>query len=372
MLTRLDDYLIHQTPEPLAHPATSDRNAYDRYFFNGYSPDGEIFFAAALGLYPNRRVTDASFSVVRGGRQYALHASRLAPFERTETRVGPISVEVIEPMRNLRLRVGPNEFGLEAELEFQARSAAIEEPRFVHRVAGHVALDYTRLTQFGHWSGSLSVDGEQLSIEPARVVGCRDRSWGIRPVGEREAGAPGPLPQFFWLWAPITFDDSYAHFAANEDAAGKPWHASGCLVPALEGKASDSYTDDSDVERMAAVEHRVKWRPGSRRAESAEIRLTPHDGSTKLIELEPILTFQMLGLGYLHPEWGHGMWKGEEAIAFESWILDELDPLDPRYLHVQQLCRARMEGRTGVGVLEQLVIGAHAPSGFKGLLDGAS
>ena len=43
MLTRFDDYAIHQTPEPVAHPASSDRNVYDRYWFNGYTDDGEFF-----------------------------------------------------------------------------------------------------------------------------------------------------------------------------------------------------------------------------------------------------------------------------------------------------------------------------------------
>ena len=37
MLTRFDDYPVHQTPEPVAHPSTGDRNFYDRYFFNGYA-----------------------------------------------------------------------------------------------------------------------------------------------------------------------------------------------------------------------------------------------------------------------------------------------------------------------------------------------
>jgi hypothetical protein len=85
-----------------------------------------------------------------------------------------------------------------------------------------------------------------------------------------------------------------------------------------------------------------------------------------------LLTFQMLGLGYLHPTWGHGLWKGEEAVEVESWRLDECAPMDPRYLHVQQLCRARLDGKEGVGVLEILVIGAHAPSGFQSLLDPAT
>jgi hypothetical protein len=358
MLTRFDDYPIHQTPEPVAHPGSSDRNFYDRYFFNGYTADGALFFGVALGLYPNRRVMDAAFSVVQDGRQQVVRASRLAPLERGETRVGPIAVAVVEPLHALRVRVEPNRFGLEADLLFVARTAAIEEPRFVRSIDGRVFMDVTRLTQFGTWEGTIG----STAIDPDRTLGCRDRSWGVRPVGEPESGAPGPPPQFFWLWAPIHFDDVCTHFAVTEDAEGRPWHASGSLSRVGEG---------APVEAMAAVGHRVRWQAGTRRAEGAELTLTPHGGAPHVVSLEPILTFQMLGLGYLHPEWGHGMWKGPEAITGETWTLADLDPMDPRHLHVQQLCRARMEGREGLGVLEQLVIGPHAPSGFRSILDPA-
>ena len=43
MLTQGDDFPLHQTPEPIAYSGT-DRNFYDRYFFNGYTPDGAVFF----------------------------------------------------------------------------------------------------------------------------------------------------------------------------------------------------------------------------------------------------------------------------------------------------------------------------------------
>ncbi len=43
MLSKADDYPVHQLPEPIATAGT-DRNFYDRYFFNGYSKDGETFF----------------------------------------------------------------------------------------------------------------------------------------------------------------------------------------------------------------------------------------------------------------------------------------------------------------------------------------
>lgn len=371
MLTRFDEHLIHQTPEPVAHPASGDPNVYDRYFFNGYTPDGELFFGAALGLYPNRRVMDAAFSVVHHGRQLTVRASRLAPQERGDTAVGPITVAVEDPMRVLRLHIGENEFGLTGDLRFRARTPAIEEPRFTHRVDGRVFLDYTRYTQFGLWEGWLAVDGERIELGGRTVFGTRDRSWGIRPVGERGTGAPGPPPQFFWLWAPLHFDDVCTHFAVNEDATGRPWHASGCVAPVFQANPPPSLADDPPVEPMARVAHTIQWQSGTRRAASAELTLTPYDGAPHTIALEPILTFQMLGLGYLHPEWGHGMWKGEAVVSGESWTLADLDPLAPFHVHVQQLCRARMGEREGVGLLEQLVIGPHAPSGFSGLMDPA-
>src|SRR5689334_24809977 len=141
MLTEFDDYLVHQTAEPIASPATGDRNFYDRHFFNGFTHDGDLYFGLALGLYPNRRVMDAAFTVIRDGRQHSVRASRLAPTERRETRVGPIAVEVVEPLRQLRIRVDRNDFGIEGDLVFHARAVAIEEPRFTWRVENRLLMD---------------------------------------------------------------------------------------------------------------------------------------------------------------------------------------------------------------------------------------
>jgi hypothetical protein len=373
MLNRLDDYPVHQTAEPLAHPATGDRNAYDRYFFNGYTREGDLFFAVALGVYPNRRVMDAAVSVVRGGEQISLHASRLSPAERTETRVGPIELEVLDPMRSQRLRIAPNETGLSGELRFDARTSAVEEPRFTMRAGTRIVMDSTRFAQFGTWSGQLVVDDREIELRPTEVLGCRDRSWGVRGVGERDTGGapPDAPPQFFWLWAPLNFDDGCTHLGINEHGDGRKWHQNGRVIPLLEGPDA-SLTDESGVERMASVDHEIKWAKGTRRAASARLWLRPEQGEPRAIELEPILNFQMVGIGYGHPEWGHGVWKGELATGGERTRLADLDPLDPRHLHVQALCRARMGARRGIGVLEQLVIGPHAPSGFRSFLDGAS
>ena len=226
-------------------------------------------------------------------------------------------------------------------------------------------MDSTRLTQFGTWTGGLTVDGATIALDPAQVLGVRDRSWGIRIVGEPEGGAPGMLPQFYWLWAPINFDDVCVHFDVNEDGDGRRWHANGNLARV------GAFGDDA-IEYTKTVAQRITWRTGTRRAARAAIELVPHGKPPVVIDLDPILTFQMRGLGYLDPEWGHGLWKGALAVGGDVWTLADLDPLDPRHLHVQQLCRARMDGREGIGVLEQLVLGPHAPSGFRSIIDGAA
>ena len=374
MLTPFDDYPIHQTSEPIAHTLQGSSNAYDRYFFNGYSRDGSLFFAVALGLYPNRKVMDAAFAVVRGGEEISVIASRRAPLDPTETTVGPITVHVEEPLRRLRVTVADNESGLGADLVFGARSPVIEEPRFTMYDEATPVFDHTRLTQWGGWSGTLTVDGEVLTITPTEFLGCRDRSWGVRPVGPQVPGPGGFGSQFFWLWAPINFDDVCVHFDVNEHGDGRQWHSEGLLVPVLDAPSAAVYGPDVKIETMASVGHDVEWTPGTRRSTRATIHLHPQSGDRISVDLEPVATFFMRGLGYLHPEWGHAQWKGDLAVHAERFAIADVAPpgpnVDPFHLHVQQVVRATMGDRQGIGVFEQLVLGPYAPGGFTDVLDG--
>ena len=98
MITTLDDYPIHQTAQPVAVPATSDRNFYDRFWFSGFIGDGSLYFAVAMGFYPNRRVQDGAFSVLVDGHQYSLHISGDLPLDRARTEIGPLKIDTIIPM----------------------------------------------------------------------------------------------------------------------------------------------------------------------------------------------------------------------------------------------------------------------------------
>jgi hypothetical protein len=373
MLTKFDDYAIHQTPEPVAHPASSDRNVYDRYWFNGYARDGEFYFAVGMGLYPNRGILDCGFSIVRDGEQHAFHASKRASGEPSDTAVGPLSIEIVEPMMVSRIVVEPNETGIECDLTFTARTACVEEGRQTLRQGIRPMLDSTRFAQFGRWQGRVGYDGKTVAIEPARTYGTKDRSWGLRPVGEPETGgAPARrIPQVYFLWSPVHWDDHCTHFGTFEDETGHPLHRDGAFVPAYENPADIPGVMDGGVRSMASVEHRIEYVPGTRRAKQAQITLVERSGDRREIALEPLITFRMKGIGYTHPEWGHGRWKGELAMAGESWKTADLNELALENIHVQQVMRARSDDREGVGVLEQICLGPHAPSGFKEFLDGA-
>lgn len=372
MLSRLDDYPVHQTSHPLRQPVSSDRHHYDRYWFNGYDRDGEFYFGIGAALYPNLGILDCGVSIVRGGEQHAFHASRRAPLEPTELEVGPFRLEILEPMKSLRVTVDRNETGFDCDLLWIPRSANFKEG---HQASGGIAgaprMEATRFNQFGFWQGHIAYDGRRCEIDPARVVGTKDRSWGVRPVGDpAPPGAPPTrVPQVFFLWAPIHWDDRCTHAGLFCDEWGHPWHWDGMIVPTYASPDAIPGVEDPAMEPLAGVEERITYLPGTRRAESATIALLERGGGRQEIELEPLLCFRMKGIGYGHPEWGHGKWKGELAFAAESWKVDDVDETALENQHIQQVVRARCGDRTGVGVLEQIALGPNRKYGFREFLD---
>ncbi len=373
MLNKLDDYPIHQTPEPIAHPATSDRNVYDRTWFNGYANDGSYYFGIGMAIYPHRGILDCAFSVVeQGGRQHCFYGSRRAPLERTDMSVGPFRIEIIEPMKRVRVVLEDNKSGVSCDLTFSARTASIQEGRQTLWSGARRVMDATRFDQFGRWNGVVRHPDGEIKVSDDMCFGTKDRSWGVRRVGEPETGGAPVMPGgIFFLWAPLVWDDHISHAIFFDGPKGEALVREGIVAPLYKSEADVPGVEDGRDQRMATARHRVTYVPGTRLASSAEIDLVDHDGQTRTIELEPVLKFQMKGLGYTHPEWGQGMWKGELETGGESFDPRQVDPLQPENIHVQQVVRAHDGARQGIGVLEQICIGPYAPSGFADYFDGA-
>lgn len=364
MLSKGDDYPIHQTPEPVAFAGT-DRNFYDRYFFNGYSGDGDLFFAAALGVYPALNIMDAAFGLRIGGIQYNIRASRHLGMERMDTQVGPIRVEVIEPLQTLRIVVDDKDHGIAADILFEGRMAPVQEARVTRRHGPRTIMDFTRMTQFGRYSGWVRAGGRDIAFGED-VTGVRDRSWGVRAVGERDPQAmvPAQVPQFHWFWLPAFAGDRGILFFLNEDADGSAWHK-GMIV---------CHTDGC-VEHLAAATIDVTFAPGTRWPTQG-IVTAPTPAGDYRVAFTPGPKFFMTGIGYINPEWAHGVNKGPLAIGYDEIRLDTVTEYVPPYLYAQAVSRVTIttpDGRTlaGMGTFEALSMGPHAHHGFTGFCDGA-
>lgn len=190
MLGPLDEYPLHQLPQPIAWPGSSDRNFYDRSYFNAHDRTGNIFLITGIGYYPNLGVKDAFVLIRRADIQTAVHLSDAIDSDRLHQHVNGYRVEVVEPLRKLRIVLDETE-GVAADLTWEGLFDVVQEQPHVLRSGNRVTLDAQRFAQLGTWSGRIVVDGERIAVDPATWLGSRDRSWGIRPVGEPEpAGRP--------------------------------------------------------------------------------------------------------------------------------------------------------------------------------------
>jgi hypothetical protein len=189
----------------------------------------------------------------------------------------------------------------------------------------------------------------------------------VRPIGARDTQetVPPVAPQFFWIWAPANFETGSFFFHTNDDADGTAWNRR--AVWATDGATAAELDDNPDC----AIA--LDWQSGTRHARRAVVSLRDQAGERR-ITYEPQSAFFMLGLGYGHPKWGHGLAHGPLVLEREDLKLADVDPRLPHHLHVQALCRvtyADDAGRESVGrgVLEQLALGPHKTHGLTGILD---
>jgi len=361
MLTPLDDYLIHQTPETLDRVATSDRNFYDRYYFNCHDLAGETFLVIAMGVYPNLGVMDAFATCVqRNERQFVVRASRELEADRSWTTVGPIGVEVVEGLRLFHVWCDENEYGLSFDLTFQGVAPPFQEPHFFRRAGPRVMMDYTRLTQPGRWHGSLKVGGEDHDIRASNWWGARDHSWGIRPIERAAGGAPvKDAPRgFFWAWAPIQFDDHAIMFTASEDHDGSSWHKAAAWLHVYDSGLAE--------EPLSVVRHDLRLKPGTRTFDGGQVVLTEQNGQEVTLDFQPLSLLHMAGAGYAYQGgmWRHGEHHGPLAVEGETWDLKDEALVRRLAGQSETVCRVRKGEQIGYGAFEFLLLGLYEPYGF--------
>ncbi len=364
-LSPMDEFMAHQTCETFDHVFTSDRNFYDRYYFNLHPSSDELFLIMGMGQYPNLGTMDAFVSVSHGDHLYVVRASRELGSNRLDTTVGPFGVELLEGLKKIRVWCEPNEWGLTFDLSFDGTVPAVEEPRtFQRQDHGRVTMDTSRYSQVGNWSGSLEVAGQSYDVTPDRWKGVRDHSWGVRSVGEPEA--PGIRIKtamqgfgFYHVWAPLQLEDYQLKLFAEEDMHGNR--------TVEESVKIHSFANGGAIEQMGRPEFKFHYKSGTRELESAVIEVEDPAGKLITIQATPLRTVYLAaGSGYIpRPDWVHGMYQGElkvEGLSFDMSTPQARAENGPLY---ETLSRFELStGEVSYGLLENLVVGIYHPDGF--------
>ncbi len=275
-LSPLDDLPVHQAAAALPEPSTSDSHFNDGYYFAAFAPGVHVF--AGLRLHPNTNVMDGYGGAVLDGLQRNVRVSRPLRPEPFPLTVGPLEVEVLEPMRRQRVTLGPNDSGVAFTLEFTAVGPPFTEATHLQYRHGRLHNHVLRYTQVCRAQGSATIDGCELAVE--RWHAARDHSWGLRstmgphvPVGGVRGGDSDR--RALRLWVPFEVDGHSGFFHTHEAADGRTLDFEGRLDLAGGGAVA-----------LAGVRHELRYHDGSRRLAGGQLFLTDIAGRERPYRFE--------------------------------------------------------------------------------------
>ena len=342
---------------------SSDRNFYDRSYFNAHDRTGDIFLITGIGYYPNLGVKDAFVLVRRGDVQTAVHLSDAIDQDRLNQNVLGYRIEVIDPLHRLRIVMDETE-GIAARSHVErpvrrrpgaAAHPAGGQPRHPRRAA---------LRAGGFLERHLADRRRGDHRRPVGVDRHRDRSWGIRPIGEAEpAGRPAdpPFEGMWWLYVPMAFDDFSIVLIIQEEPSGFR-SLNDCTRIWKDGR----------VEQLGWPRIKIHYTSGTRIPTGATIDATASDGIAGALRrriqaarADPRRRRlrRRLGLDPRHVE-------GREVHRTPHLRHDR--PGDRRARRVRRHRPRRARGvhrgqrrtREGWGLFEHGALGRHDPSGF--------
>ena len=214
-------------------------------------------------------------------------------------------------------------------------------------------FDSKRMAQTGRWTGSITADGETLEVTPQQWWGIRDRSWGIRPVGEAEP--PGIQSRnagtLYWLYAPMQFEDHAILCIIQEDQAGRR----------LVEEAARVWPDGTS-EYLGRPAYEPAYADGTRDVVSARIGFSPPGGKPFDLHATLLLPVHLMaGTGYgLEQDWRHGMYQGPDLVV-QGVSYDLSRPQDAARMWgmVDAVGKFEYEGHTGYGLYEYWALGDH-------------
>lgn len=189
-LSALDDFLIHQTPDPIRVVGTSDPRFFERYWCVCHDHRGELMLALGGSFYPNLDRYEAYVIVTHRGIQRSVRSFRRLGNDRTSLHNGPIRHQIVRGMREWRFVLAENDWDISLDITWHDTRRQIYH-------AAHGSIDSGRqgdvnagFEGFGVAEGWVKAGGTRIELRSGEFQGTRDRHWGVgRGVG-------GPNLQF--------------------------------------------------------------------------------------------------------------------------------------------------------------------------------
>lgn len=237
--TALDERFIHQIPEPFPNTFLHHRDWRESLFFHMHPRDtfGDVVILT-LAQFPARGIMDS----YQGGRvgtenTITLHA-RSIDNDQDDFHVGPVRIDIEEPLQRVRLRVAEDPRAPVAlDLTFTARTQPYCFRRGTMKAGDEVVWDQSQMIQSGRYDGWYRHKG--VTYEISDWVGQRDHSWGIRSA-ER-------VP--CWIWLAVQLPEGMFGCWHWEYPNGAIVFSDGCFAPA----------DGSRPIPMIRFEHDLTW-----------------------------------------------------------------------------------------------------------------
>lgn len=356
-----DETLTHQIVDTFATVAQTDYAWTEKIWASIAKTDGSLQVDFGIGKYHNRGIIDGFGGVSRGREQWTVRGSRELVDAPEDVSIGPIHYEIIEPLKQVRFRLEPNDT---QPISFDIVLSAVTPPFFEkrnlvrNRRTGRVDVDVIRYHQGGWASGTVTVDGETHEVNPEEWFGFRDHSWGVRqaigeplvdliPEQRPPSGGRGGMK-----WTPAFFqrpDGTYYETA----------------LFVIEGawEYSSAYLNEADGTQLPVrtVKPRISYDTRTRYVKGGELELTMETGERRVIEVEALgqSGFLLKTAGY--GAWAghkHGAWKGPLHIDGE-YIADCSDDEHLRTLGQfrDTPVRVRDGDAVGYGIMESLIGG---------------
>ena len=237
--TALDERFAHQIPEPFPNVLHFHQDWRESLFFIMHEREkpGDVLILT-LAHFPSRQEMDSLQLGRVGDSPIMARHVRKVDGDQDDFRVGPITIDVVEPLKKIRLVAAPSDqTPVSFDITFTARTAPYQLRRGTMKAKYEIIWDQSHMFQSGTYSGSYTHQGKTSQID--NWWGQRDHSWGVR------AHARCPL----WMWMPIQLEEGMLSVWHWEYPNGARVYTDGCFAP----------SDGSEPTPVIDFQHDLHW-----------------------------------------------------------------------------------------------------------------